>query len=517
VSATLDFIRDSKVTARCRAGRDRGVWTRSIHVAALSSVALATACATLAPPASSNVEAAFDRAKASPPALRAFLQAMPKGGDLHSHLSGAIYAESYLRWGAQDGLCVDRGRLALVRCDAACPQEAADACPDVAPIRTAVADRTFRGRLIDALSVRNYEIYARSGHDQFFATFGAFGAAGGRPAEMLAEVMARAGAQNILYLELMVSPGMAAAAGMLAGQAWDDDLAAMRSRLADADLDRIAGEVAAGLADTEASARALLGCEAAGAPGCDVTVRFLAQVIRTRPAAEVFAQIVFGFRLARLSPKVVGINLVAPEDDPVALDDYTRHMRAVGFAARAAPEVGISLHAGELTLGLVAPRHLRFHIREAVEVAGANRIGHGTDVMYEDAPFELLALLKERDVLVEISLTSSAVILGVEGDDHPFPIYRAAGIPVALATDDEGVSRIDLSHEYQRAVETYDLSYDDVKVLSRDSLAYGFLADDEKERLLLEFDRRLAAFEATFAPRRSGLPELTRRDVFQRP
>ena len=144
--------------------------------------------------------------------------------------------------------------------------------------------------------------------------------------------------------------------------------------------------------------------------------------------------------------------------------------------------------------------------------------------MYEDAPFELLALLKERDVLVEIILTSSAVILGVEGDDHPFPVYRAAGVPVALATDDEGVSRIDLSHEYQRAVETYDLSYSDVKALSRDSLAYAFLADDEKERLLGELERRFAVFEATFAPpcrlkliERSGLLELTRRDVFEGP
>ena len=490
------------MTARCRGSRARRVWTRFLHIATLWSLGLAIGCATLPAPANAHVEAAFDRAKASPPALRAFLQAMPKGGDLHSHLSGAVYAESYLRWGIEDGLCVDRGRLALVGCDTACPQDPAGACPDIVPIATAVADRTFRGRLIDALSVRNYEIYARSGHDQFFATFGAFGAAAGRPAEMLAEVMARAGAQNILYLELMTSPGMAAAAGMLAGQAWDDDLAAMRSRLADADLDRIAGDVAAGLADTEAQARALLGCERAkAAPGCDVTVRFLAQVIRTRPAVEVFAQIVFGFHLARSSPNVVGINLVAPEDDPVALDDYSRHMRAVGFAAHDAPEVGISLHAGELTLGLVAPRHLRFHIREAVEIAGAQRIGHGTDVMYEDAPFELLALLKERDVLVEIILTSSAVILGVEGDDHPFPVYRAAGVPVALATDDEGVSRIDLSHEYQRAVETYDLSYDDVKALSRDSLAYGFLADDEKEQLLVELERRFAAFEATFAPR----------------
>ena len=425
---------------------------------------------------------------------------MPKGGDLHSHLSGAVYAESYLRWGIEDGLCVDRERMALRSCDAACEPDGAAVCPE--DLGAAVADRTFRGRLIDALSTRNYGIYERSGHDQFFATFAAFGAAGTRPAEMLAEVMARAGGQNVLYLELMLSPGMAEAAALAAGLAWDDDLAAMRAHLQDADLDRIAGRMADGLADMETQARTHMRC-GTGEPsrGCDVTVRFLAQVIRTRTAPEVFAQIVYGFHFARSSPLVVGINLVAPEDDPVALRDYTRHMRAIAFAAQSAPDVGISLHAGELTLGLVDPRHLRFHIREAVEIAGAQRIGHGTDVMYEDEPYELLALLDERDVLVEIILTSSDVILGVVGDEHPFPIYRAAGVPVALATDDEGVSRIDLTQEYQRAIETYDLSYADVKAMSYDSLTYGFLGAPEKRRLLAELDRRFDAFEAGFPMR----------------
>ena len=40
-----------------------------------------------------------------PTSLRAFVQRMPKGGDIHSHLSGAVYAEHYLEWAAADGLC----------------------------------------------------------------------------------------------------------------------------------------------------------------------------------------------------------------------------------------------------------------------------------------------------------------------------------------------------------------------------------------------------------------------------
>ncbi len=463
-------------------------------VAALALIACHSTPLAQTVPAS-NTAIHFEALKASPPVLQAFLRAMPKGGDLHNHLSGAIYVENYLQWAIEDGLCVDRERLVLVDCP---PADAnADAASGaVATVAEAVRDRGFYGRLVDALSTRNYRLYGRSGHDQFFSTFAAFGtAARGRAGEMLAEAMRRAGAQDILYLELMVSPGMGEAARLAEGLDWDDDLARLRARLDDASLDAIAAAVQAGLTEVEREARALLGCEThAPDPGCGVTVRLLAQAIRTLPAPQVFAQLVFGFRLARADDRVVGINLVAPEDHPVALRDYTQHMRAVAFASREAPNAGIALHAGELTLGLVPPEALRFHIREAVEIAGAQRIGHGTDVLYEDDP-RLLDLLARRDVLVEINLTSSDVILGVTGDAHPFPVYRAAGVPTALSTDDEGVSRIDLTHEYVRAVLTYDLSWADVVELSRNSLRYAFLAEADKAALLRELHRRLAIFE----------------------
>ncbi len=84
-------------------------------------------------------------------------------------------------------------------------------------------------------------------------------------------------------------------------------------------------------------------------------------------------------------------------------------------------------------------------------------------------------MAKEK-VMVEINLTSNDVILGVKNQNHPFPAYRKYGVPMAFSTDDEGVSRIDLSHEYQRAVETYDLGYEELKMYSRNALSYSFLA-----------------------------------------
>ena len=95
--------------------------------------------------------------------------------------------------------------------------------------------------------------------------------------------------------------------------------------------------------------------------------------------------------------------------------------------------------------------------------------------------------------------------------DHPFSLYRKFGVPVALSTDDEGISRIDLTHEYVRAVETYDLSYADLKHIVRNSLEYSFLpgpslwASPDYARLASACESDAARGEAVFSLR--GLPQ----------
>lgn len=87
----------------------------------------------------------------------------------------------------------------------------------------------------------------------------------------------------------------------------------------------------------------------------------------------------------------------------------------------------------------------------------------------------LLQYMRHHDILVEICLTSNEAILGVWGDAHPFFMYRQAGVPVSINTDDEGVSRSNLTMVFVKAVQRYDLSYDEVKDLARNSLEYSFL------------------------------------------
>lgn len=424
-------------------------------------------------PAEAAVAAWLERNRERPTALRAFVKRLPKGGDIHSHLSGAVYAESYLGWAAADGYCVDPSKPALVK-PSACIQN-----PSSFPASQLLEKTALYDQLINQWSTRNLPFSGRSGHDQFFAAFAGFEPVSSsltRQDDMVVEVANRAALQHINYLELMLTVQGSEVRRLGRSAGWDGDAAQTRQRLLSLGL---ADVVAQGSRDLETLNREIattLACGTARAqPGCVVTVRFLQQTTRTKPLAEVFAQLLYAFELAKASPSVVGINLVAPEDHPLALRDYMQQMRMLWFLKSNYPDVRISLHAGELTLGLVPPEHLRFHIRQAVQLAQADRIGHGVDVMEEDQPFQLLEEMRKRDLLVEICLTSNEVILNVAGDNHPFADYKRAGVAMALASDDEGISRSDLSQQFLLATMRYKLSYQDLKTLARNSLAYSFL------------------------------------------
>ncbi|MBL8187403.1 MAG: adenosine deaminase, partial [Acidobacteria bacterium] len=97
------------------------------------------------------------------------------------------------------------------------------------------------------------------------------------------------------------------------------------------------------------------------------------------------------------------------------------------------------------------------------------------DVMYEDKPYDLLREMAAKRVLVEVCLTSNDGILGVRGKEHPLPLYLRFGVPVALATDDLGISRSEMTREYAKAVSDHGLDYRQLKRLARNSLEHAFI------------------------------------------
>jgi len=426
-------------------------------------------------------------ARTNPLQLRQFLKKMPKGADLHYHLSGGVYAELMLQNALDDGMCVDVPKLTLTKCAPHGEEK-----KELLPVSKAFADQELYDQLVDAFSMRSFVPYAGvSGHDHFFDAFARFLAiSAAHYPEWVDEAARRAAAQNEQYLELMETPDFSLARKIATEIGWKDDLKLLREGLLAKGLK---DNVRSAVEEVEGIARKRVEIEHCGQPdaaeACKVEVKFVYQVLRGLPKEVVFAQLVLGFEAASEDPKrIVAINLVMPEDGIASMRDYALHMRMVSYLHEVYPGVHITLHAGELAYGLVPPSGLCCHVRLAVQ-AGAERIGHGVDVMYEDRPHDLIKEMAAKHVMVEVNLTSNDLILGVTGNRHPFPLYRQFGVPVALSTDDEAVSRIDLTNEYVRAVGTYGLKYAELKKMVRTGLEHAFLPGDSLWKSLDEFTK----------------------------
>jgi adenosine deaminase len=478
--------------------RRRTVLAAIVAVVALAAFVVILRVAVVAGDFDTVVTAArFEAARNDHSELRALLGRMPKGGDLHTHLSGAVYAERFIAWAAQQHLCANLANALLAKsiCE----------WPDEVPVADAMRDQKLYDRLVNAFSTRAF-LPTRTlptGHDEFFATFGRFGAASTPNfVDMTIDQLKEYDSENVQYAEFMTSfscwndrPKFIAA---MAGQ--NDDagrLAALRANGLDDCVAAQRHELTAAIGKI----RNELACDPQRArPGCWVTFRYVAQVSRNSPPDDVFLQTALVAALIRAEPQVVALNFVQPEDDLIARRDYTRHMQIIAFLAN---DVPVTLHAGELWLGLVPPTDLTFHIRQAVEIAHARRIGHGVTLAFEDDMEGLLAQMRARPVAVEINLTSNDIILGVRGKDHPLPTYLAAGVPVVLSSDDAGVSRISLSNEYFRAARDYGLGYRALKAIARNALVHSFLDEEQKRDELERFDRACVQFERSVASRQS--------------
>jgi adenosine deaminase/adenosine deaminase CECR1 len=452
--------------------------------------------------------------------LTLFTTLMPKGADLHHHYSGAIYVETYLDWTEALGYCIYRVtdpalKIEKFKVGTGKPQPLSEAqkaqCLSVEQVR---ADNGFYRELLTRWSDKDYGNHS---HDQpppdkqFFDTFGYFGAVSDYDYKLaLQHLKARAQDENLGYMETMLKGGP--------GVYNVEDYTPLLDKLpANATADQVEEALIRSFTylrndtGTQRAVADYLKTHEEAVAGLDddsFRLRFLSYVSRNSTPSVVFSSLYTSFEAAASRPDlIVGVNIVGPENGIVAMRDYGLHMKMFAFLKKQPrfKDVKLAMHAGELVLGMVPPEGLRSHIREAVTVAGAQRIGHGMDIAHEaDAP-ELLAQMKQRPVAVEVNLSSNDFILGVKGDAHPVLLYARHGVPFVLSTDDAGVSRNNLSGEYMLYASRYKPDYAALKRIAYNGVRYSFLPSELKQQETARLDKRFAEFEARMAQVARGL------------
>ncbi len=169
---------------------------------------------------------------------------------------------------------------------------------------------------------------------------------------------------------------------------------------------------------------------------------------------------------------VVAFDLAGAE----AGNPVDEHLEA--FRLAEAAELPRTVHAGE---GYGAPS-----IHQAVHLAGATRIGHGTRLL-EDP--ELEALVRERRIPLEVCLTSNVqTTVAASYASHPLRRYHDLGIPVVLCTDNRLMSGVTLTDEYRHARDHLGFGRAEFLRMARTGFEVGFAEDRERETLLRGFD-----------------------------
>jgi adenosine deaminase CECR1 len=411
---------------------------------------------------------------ATPEQLYTFLYALPKGGDLHNHLTGAALSEwmwdaalaqekrgyiYYTKVAIRN--CAPYGSnefggepyLLLFRNLLAANHAKLDLCQRSEYKRLQDLDEKEKAGWLNSLRLDQ----PHEGRNEFFNThWQRMNDLYANPywvVEILQRSMEAFGREGVVYLETENS---------LNGYQKPDGT--------ELTLEEVAAIYRAHLASPEARATG-------------VEVRFNNSILRFSPSAEESLKLYYSIN-DQYRDMFVGINMVGREDDdkgyPLRFLPTLRQMR------RKYPDINLAIHAGEVD-------EPNFHVRDTL-LLGAKRIGHGLNLITDP---DTLRLMRHGPYLVEINLISNLLLEYVSDfSQHPFPEYLRLGIPVALSTDDRGMWDSNMTDEYFVAVKEFNLSWPELVQLGRNSLQFSFVDEPTKQRLLADYDRRVAAFSA---------------------
>ena len=445
----------------------------------------------------------FEKIRDNEALLTAFFSQMPKGGDLHHHYSGSIYAEPLLAHAIAKDFYLNTKTMTVSQEK----QSGSDWVLFSTLQKNGELD-AYKQKIMQKWSIKDYNNVDYPSDKLFFESFMKFEPATQNNFEAgLLELKNRAVKENVSYIETQLSTIPCAIK--------TDDLAKYNTQLRRLAVSKNEKAVMQSLD----SLYAVFIQKEAKKYAVDFNINFVAKmhkelkiddsqftmryqnfVLRFMEPVDLFKNLVVAFISAESSPLMAGVNIVSPEDGETSMKDYWLHMVMFKYCHSRFPKVKYTMHAGELTLGLVRPEELGWHINAAVYTAGANRIGHGVDVAYEEKSYDLMRYMAKNNIPVEINLASNEFILKVKENRHPILLYKEFGVPIVISTDDAGILRTNMTEQYVLLAKRYKtITYSDIKQFVYNSINYSFIQDATvKKQLIQDLDTRFKTFEVNF-------------------
>ena len=132
--------------------------------------------------------------------------------------------------------------------------------------------------------------------------------------------------------------------------------------------------------------------------------------------------------------------------------------------------LGVTIHAGEVNTAK-SP----FYVKDAVELLGAERIGHGIQIHKNP---EIINWIANKKVVLEVCPTSNVRTHATPSiQEHPIRKLMAANVALMVNTDDPSAFDLDLNDEYRTLVEHHGFTEKDFEFLNETAFKASFLKD----------------------------------------
>jgi len=164
---------------------------------------------------------------------------------------------------------------------------------------------------------------------------------------------------------------------------------------------------------------------------------------------------------------ILGIDLADSERDFPLAEFVPSVMKAKNAGLK------VTVHTGEDT-----PPSF---VRETIELAAPDRIGHGIHII-ED--MSVIELVKERGITLEVNPWSNYLTNSVPAiEEHPLKKLFDLGVKVTINSDDPEVLETNLNNEYRIAHEVLGMSMDKIATCNRFACEASFIPDKAKKRI----------------------------------
>ena len=433
-----------------------------------------------------------------------FVKAMPKGGDIHHHFTGAIPVDIYLDWAEKAGKRYNTNtKINSIFVNPPCKN-----CISIKELRQ-------NKELLSKWSIKGFPLACDTALNPLLSSSYFFNvpnfSAGlelRNEQEGFLFLKKQALSENIQYIESIFEAPSSKNLKVKIPASYEDSLKFYQDKKDSVRVQSllflILKRMEADAAHSKYIQNFILKTKKShqGIDDSLFTLKLQTYVFRLQNNITVFKDLYTSFKTVALdtSGLFVGVNIVGPENNEIALKNYWLHMQMFRVLRKQYPQVRVAIHAGELVPALVSPKDLEFHIRDAINIAGAERIGHGVDIAYEKDMFQTLETMKNKKIPIEINLSSNAFILGVGlGKSHPIHLYYNANVPIIISSDDPGVSQSSISEEYFKLAIQHHFTYKQIKSFVYNSIQYSFAKQNQKNTMLRLLDKKFQNFEQKIA------------------